>query len=142
MINFINCLFLMDFYEPFEEMEANNVWFLTFSINGSKIKLKYFHIWKGGGIMYNNLVNEIVKKGYKTEEIAHILANLLNCSEEIIENKLKHVGEFTFQEVIKINSEIFNNEMDIKYLFTEEQDNEATYHDDIIQKSKPSKWWI
>ena len=42
--------------------------------------------------MYNNLVNEIVKKGYKTEEIAHILANLLNCSEEIIENKLKHVG--------------------------------------------------
>ena len=45
--------------------------------------------------MYNNLVNEIVKKGYKTEEIAHILANLLNCSEEIIENKLKHVGEFT-----------------------------------------------
>ena len=39
--------------------------------------------------MYNNLVNEIVKKGYKTEEIAHILANLLNCSEEIIENKLK-----------------------------------------------------
>ena len=116
--------------------------YLTFSINGSKIKLKYFHIWKGGGIMYNNLVNEIVKKGYKTEEIAHILANLLNCSEEIIENKLKHVGEFTFQEVIKINSEIFNNEMDIKYLFTEEQDNEATYHDDIIQKSKPSKWWI
>lgn len=62
--------------------------------------------------------------------------------EEVIENKLKHVGEFTFQEVIKINSEIFNNEMDIKYLFTEEQDNEATYHDDIIQKSKPSKWWI
>lgn len=93
--------------------------------------------------MYNNLVNEFVKKGYKTEEIVYILANLLNCSEEIIENKLKHVGEFTFQEVIKINSEIFNNEMDIKYLFTnEEQDNEATYHDDIIQKSKPSKWWI
>ena len=116
--------------------------YLTFSINGSKIKLKYFHVWKGGDVMYNNLVNEIVKKGYKTEEIAHILANLLNCSEEIIENKLKHVGEFTFQEVIKINSEIFNNEMDIKYLFTEEHDNEATYHDDIIQKSKPSKWWI
>lgn len=29
MINFINCLFLMDFYEPFEEMEANNVWFFS-----------------------------------------------------------------------------------------------------------------
>lgn len=92
--------------------------------------------------MYNNLVNEIAKKGYKTEEIVYILADLLNCSEKIIKNKLKHVGEFTFQEAIKINSEIFNNKMDIKYLFKEEQDNEDTYHDDIIQKSKPSKCWI
>lgn len=92
--------------------------------------------------MYNNLVNEIIKKGYKTEEIIYILANMLNSSEEIIENKLKHVGEFTFQEAIKINSKIFNNEMDIKYLFSEKQDNEIIYHDDIIQKSKPSKCWI
>ena len=83
-----------------------------------------------------------VKKGYKIEEIVYILANLLDCSEQIIENKLKHVGEFTFQEAIKINSELFNNKMDIKYLFTEEQDNEVAYHDDIIQKSKPSKCWI
>lgn len=92
--------------------------------------------------MYNNLVNEIIKKGYKTEKIIYILANMLNSSEEIIENKLKHVGEFTFQEAIKINSKIFNNEMDIKYLFSEEQDNEIIYHDDIIQKSKSSKCWI
>lgn len=92
--------------------------------------------------MYNNLVNEIIKKGYKTEEIIYILANMLNSSEEIIENKLKHVGEFTFQEAIKINSKIFNNEMDIKYLFSEKQDNEIIYHDDIIQKSKSSKCWI
>lgn len=92
--------------------------------------------------MYNNLVNKIIKKGYKTEEIIYILANMLNSSEEIIENKLKHVGEFTFQEAIKINSKIFNNEMDIKYLFSEEQDNEIIYHDDIIQKSKSSKCWI
>lgn len=92
--------------------------------------------------MYNNLVNEIIKKGYKTEEIIYILANMLNSSEEIIENKLKHVGEFTFQEVIKINSKIFNNEMDIKYLFSEKQDNEIIYHDDIIQKSKSSKCWM
>lgn len=62
--------------------------------------------------------------------------------EEIIENKLKHVGEFTFQEAIKINSKIFNNEMDIKYLFSEKQDNEIIYHDDIIQKSKSSKCWM
>lgn len=92
--------------------------------------------------MYNNLVNEIIKKGYKTEEIIYILANMLNSSEEIIENKLKHVGEFTFQEAIKINSKIFNNEMDIKYLFSEKQDNEIIYHDDIIQKSKSSKCWM
>ena len=43
-------------------------------------------------------------------------------------------------ECIAINR--YSLSMDIKYLFTEEQDNEATYHDDIIQKSKPSKWWI
>lgn len=92
--------------------------------------------------MYNNLVIEILKKGYKTEEVAYILANLLNCSEDIIKNKLKNVGDFTFQEVMKINSEIFNNEMDIKYLFTEAQDNKATYNDNVIQKSEPSKWWI
>lgn len=92
--------------------------------------------------MYNNLVNEIIKKGYKTEEIIYILANMLDSSEEIIENKLKHVGEFTFQEAIKINSKIFNNEMDIKYLFSEKQDNEIIYHDDIIQKSKSSKCWM
>ena len=33
MINFINCLFLMDFYEPFEEMEANNVCFFSSIVN-------------------------------------------------------------------------------------------------------------
>jgi len=49
------------------------------------------------------------------------------------------MGKFIFQEVIKINSEIFNNGMDIKYLFTEEQDNVVTYHGDIIQKSMLSK---
>lgn len=46
--------------------------------------------------------------------------------------------KFTYKTMIRF----VNDEMDIKYLFTEEQDNEATYHDDIIQKSKPSKWWI
>lgn len=92
--------------------------------------------------MYNNLVNEIVKKGYKTEEISYVLADLLNCSEKIIENRLKRVGDFTFQEVMKINSELFDNEMDIRYLFTDEQDDKVTYHDDIIQKSKLSEWWI
>lgn len=126
----------------FKKFKHFQLYCLTFSKNGSTIRLKYFHIWKGGDIMYNNLVSEIVKKGYKTEEIAHILADLLDCSEEVIENKLKHVGDFTFQEVMKINSEIFNNEMDIKYLFTDEQNDKATYHDDIIQKSKLSKWWI
>lgn len=29
----INCLFLMDFYEPFEEMEANNVCFFSSKSN-------------------------------------------------------------------------------------------------------------
>lgn len=46
------------------------------------------------------------------------------------------------EEKVEENTKTAVFSMDIKYLFTEEQDNEATYHDDIIQKSKPSKWWI
>lgn len=96
---------------------------------------------ENGDDMYNNLMIEMVKKGYKAEDVAHMLASLLNCSEEVIKNKLKNVGEFTFQEVIKINKVIFNNEMDIKYLFANEQDKKTTYQDRIIHKSKPSKCW-
>ncbi|WP_296899060.1 hypothetical protein [uncultured Megamonas sp.] len=91
--------------------------------------------------MYNNLMLEMLKKGYKVEDVAHRLASLLNCSEKIIKNKLKNVGEFTFQEVIKINKEIFNNEMDIKYLFADEEDKKNKYQNKIIHKSKPSKYW-
>lgn len=40
--------------------------------------------------MYNNLVNEIVKKGYKTEEIAHILANWFCCKVlNLLSNKVE-----------------------------------------------------
>lgn len=90
--------------------------------------------------MYNNLIDEIVKKGYKAENVVQILANLLNCSEKVIEKKLNNVGDFTFQEVIKINSEIFNNKMDIKYLFSKGQRKKATYNSGFIQKSKSSEW--
>lgn len=41
MINFINCLFLMDFYEPFEEMEANNVCFFLLDI----IHIQQFYVF-------------------------------------------------------------------------------------------------
>ena len=49
----------------------------------------------------------MLRKGYKAEDIAPLLAVLLDCSEKIIERKLKNTREFTFQEVLKINSEIF-----------------------------------
>lgn len=91
--------------------------------------------------MYNNLIAEMEKKGYKAKDIAKILASLLDCSEPVIKEKLKNVEEFTFQEVIRINSEIFNNKMDIKYLFANEQKKTTTYNK-FIQKSKTSKWWI
>jgi len=44
MINFINCLFLMDFYEPFEEMEANNVWFFSSRSNSYSTILRFSSI--------------------------------------------------------------------------------------------------
>ena len=50
MINFINCLFLMDFYEPFEEMEANNVWFFSSRSNSYSTILRFYSIvnlWSG-----------------------------------------------------------------------------------------------
>ncbi|HIX83096.1 MAG TPA: hypothetical protein H9979_00895 [Candidatus Megamonas gallistercoris] len=92
--------------------------------------------------MYNNLIIEMLRKGYKAEDIAPLLAVLLDCSEKIIERKLKNTREFTFQEVLKINSEIFNNEMDIRYLFADEQLNKTTYDNSFIHKLKFSEWWV
>lgn len=92
--------------------------------------------------MCNNLIAEMVKKGYKVEDIAGKLASLLNCPEMVIKNKLRNVEDFTFQEVLKINSEIFDNKMDIKYLFTNKQKEETTYNNEFEQKSKYTKWWI
>ena len=44
MINFINCLFLMDFYELFEEMEANNVCFFSSRYNSYSTILRFSSI--------------------------------------------------------------------------------------------------
>lgn len=92
--------------------------------------------------MYNNLIIEMLKKGYKEETIPYILANILSCSKKIIEYKLKNTEEFTFQEVIKINSIIFNNNMNIKYLFYNKQKDGITYSNEFLQKIKSSEWKI
>lgn len=92
--------------------------------------------------MYNNLIIEMLKKGYKEEKIPYILADILNCSKKIIEDKLKNTEEFTFQEAIKINSIIFNNNMNIKYLFYNKQKDGITYGNEFLQKIKSSKWKI
>lgn len=91
--------------------------------------------------MYNNLIVEMIKKGYKLEDIAVTLAELLDCSEKIIENKLKNTQDFTFLEVIKINEQIFDNKMDLKYLFAKKSNDNATYRKYFIQETPPSKWW-
>lgn len=91
--------------------------------------------------MYNNLIAEMIKKGYKAKDIASILANLLDCSEKTIESKLKNIQEFTFSEVMKINKQIFDNKMDLKYLFATKSYDNTTYHKQFIQKTPPSKWW-
>lgn len=92
--------------------------------------------------MYNNLIIEMIKRGYKEETIPYILANILSCSKKIIEYKLKNTEEFTFQDVIKINSVIFNNNMNIKYLFYNEQKDGITYGNEFLQKIKSSEWKI
>lgn len=91
--------------------------------------------------MYNNLIVEMIKKGYKLEDIAGTLADLLDCPEKIIESKLKNTQDFTFLEVIKINEQIFDNKMDLKYLFAKESNDNATYCKHFIQEAPPSKWW-
>ena len=49
--------------------------------------------------MYNNLVDEIVKKS-KIGKAVHILVELLDCSDEFIESKLKNCWE---QHISKSN---------------------------------------
>lgn len=67
--------------------------------------------------MRNNLIAEMVRKGYKADQIPKILATTLGCTERTIRNKLNNVTDFTFSEVIKINESFFNDEFDLKYLF-------------------------
>lgn len=92
--------------------------------------------------MYNNLILEMVKKGYKLEDIPYVLANSLNCSKKMIQNKLQNTEEFTFLEAIKINEQIFNNEMNLKYLFSNRNSSRTTYYNSVTDKNLFSKWWI
>lgn len=92
--------------------------------------------------MYNNLILEMVKKGYKLREITYVLADLLDCSEKTIETKLKNTEKFTFLEVLKINKQIFDNKMDLKYLFANKSSSNITYQKNFIQKIVLSKWWV
>ncbi|SNU99157.1 Uncharacterised protein [Megamonas hypermegale] len=94
--------------------------------------------------MYNNLILEMVKKGYKLKDIPCVLANSLDCSKKIIKNKLQNTEEFTFLEAIKINEQIFNNEMNLKYLFSNKHSSRTTYYNSVADKNLNlfSKWWI
>ncbi len=67
--------------------------------------------------MRNNLIAEMVKKGYAADQVPKILAITLGCTEKTVRNKLNNVTDFTFSEVIKINEKFFEDEFDLKYLF-------------------------
>lgn len=61
---------------------------------------------------------EMVRKGYKADQIAKIIAGLLNCSERTVRNKIKNITDFTVTEALTINAKLFNNQFDLRYLFS------------------------
>lgn len=67
--------------------------------------------------MNKNLVSEMIKKGYQKEDIPKIIAKLLNLTENVTRNKISRKSDFTFTEALKINELIFDNKIDLKYLF-------------------------
>lgn len=67
--------------------------------------------------MRNNLIAEMVRKGYSADQVPKILAKVLGCTDRTIRNKLNNVTDFTFSEVMKIDEKFFKDEFDLKYLF-------------------------
>lgn len=67
--------------------------------------------------MRNNLVAEMVRKGYKADQIPKVLAQIIKCTEKTARNKINNISDFTFTEMVRIDEFIFKNEFSFKYLF-------------------------
>ena len=62
--------------------------------------------------MFANLAKELKNKGITYRAIA----GLIGCSEKTIQNKMSGVTDFTLNEVLLINENMFP-EYELKYLF-------------------------
>lgn len=67
--------------------------------------------------MRNNLIAEMVKRGYQADQVPKVIASLLGCSERTVRNKLRSITDFTVTEALLINNEFFNDTLEFKYLF-------------------------
>lgn len=67
--------------------------------------------------MRSNLVAEMVRKGYKADQVPKVVAQIIKCSEKTARNKIKNITDFTFTEIVKIDDAVFKNEFSLKYLF-------------------------
>lgn len=67
--------------------------------------------------MRSILIAEMVKKGYRSGQITKVIAITLGCSERTVRNKINNVTDFTVSEALIINNKIFNDKIELKYLF-------------------------
>lgn len=67
--------------------------------------------------MRNNLVAEMVKRGYRADQVPKVIAAIIGCSERTVRNKIKNVTDFTVAEAMIISNKIFQDTLEFKYLF-------------------------
>lgn len=68
--------------------------------------------------MFKNLMAELIRSGCKPDQMARKLAEVLNCTEKTARNKLNGNTVFTMPEALKINTVLFNDRFDLRYLFS------------------------
>lgn len=58
--------------------------------------------------MRNNLIAELIKKGYSADQIPKALALTIGCTERTARNKLSNITDFTFS-MMSLTSSIYLN---------------------------------
>ena len=78
----------------------------------------------------NNLYIAFLQENIKPEQVAKVIAQLLDCSERTVRNKLNGISDFTISEAVKINAYFFNDRYELGYLFKREDSYEKRggYH--------------
>lgn len=61
----------------------------------------------------NNLYIAFLQENIKPEQVAKVIAQLLDCSERTVRNKLNGISDFTISEAVKINAYFFNDRYEL-----------------------------